>query len=141
MKILADDKNTIVFLSNYIPKENQTILKVIQKLNIDGYINVKADIDKTVGTILEINKEEFEFSFPLDLEVNIIKLDDEFIFEIEDFNYVDEEFYKYKDKFYLKKINLQKLEFAKLIYGKKALEIKKRWKKYEKKSSRISWQT
>lgn len=129
MKILANDKNTIVFFSNDCFDQKLLILKINQRFQLQGYYNVIVYIDKNKGSVYEFEKENFEFFEPAELELNIIKKEDNFIYEFEDYNYIDKDVYRYKNKFYTDKFNLKQIEFTKILYGKKALEIKERWEK------------
>jgi len=150
MKLLVSDDNIIVFLSKKQMKNTsfndkdilhqflgKIILKLKKSYSIDlcGYYSVLIHSDKNYGIIIEFNNEKLEYFDYYEDQVDLdIKLKEEvFIYEIEDFNYLNKK-YKYvkdKDKIYLvldkvSEIEMGKiLEYSKVIYGDRAKTILK----------------
>lgn len=148
MKLLVNGDNFIVFLSKKLINcesfedpdlVNDFLKEIILKLrqyfllNVFGYYNVIAHLDDNYGIILELEKEDLEYFEYTDdqIDMNVKVKKEVFLYEIEDFNYLQDKyfFYKEKDRIFLKPevisdVELgQILEYSKIIYGKEALEI------------------
>jgi len=144
--IINDDINMIIFLNRLyildidfkqpenIEKYFKNLLKKLSDyydINISGYYEINVYIDKFYGVVLELEKQELEYYgyFDDEVDMQIIIHDKDFIYEIKDYFWIDDELkkktklYKYKSKLYLfinEKINdleLGKiLEHSKIIY-------------------------
>ena len=100
-------------------------LKKILKQDISGFYIINIYLDDYYGAVLEINKEESDYIFYLDnqieMKINIIETD--FLYETEDIFNNKCEYYLYKNKIYLKlkeKLDLKQMlyliEHSKIIY-------------------------
>lgn len=107
-------------------------LKEIYDIEIKGFYNIYAYVDKKEGMVLKLEKEKIDYydSFH-QIEMRIIKEDAIFLYEIEDIlklPYHKLDIYKYKDKIYVKRKNRARVpilyEFGKIVYEntKKILE-------------------
>ena len=105
------------------------LLKKIYNISINGYYDITLYNDKIYGIILKLEKDDFDFDiFDNQVEMNIRVIDAHFLYEIDDYFFLDNlndiDIYIYNHKFYLflkNKINdknyLNVLEFSKVIYG------------------------
>lgn len=147
MKLLKNDNNLIVFFNkkkqiNFNDSEETEsflkdlilILNKTYNIRIDGYYDAKIHVDRNYGCIIELKKETLEYFdyYETSVELNFKVYNEKFVYEIENYNYFDQKhnFYKLKEKLYLdlEKINAIELgrilEYSKIIYGKKAEEIR-----------------
>ena len=125
MKIIVnDDINMIIFLNklylediDFSDKDEleiyfQKLLKILKtyyNININGYYKINVYIDKYYGAILELSKEELEYFgyFDGEVDMQLIIHNNNFLYEIEDYFWIDEELrkkislYKYNNKIYI----------------------------------------
>jgi len=118
-------KNLFLFMKKYfIP-------------DINGYYDVIIYQDKSYGFVVELYKLDMDFFDISDDKIDMkitFKLDDEFLYEIEDIFFIEsllDKFiiYRYNDKYYLRsselseKMKLILCEGSKIIYGSTANNI------------------
>ncbi|MBQ9181940.1 MAG: hypothetical protein IJ134_04840 [Bacilli bacterium] len=82
-------------------------LKKNYNINFSGYYIINVYLDKYYGSVIELEKEEFEYydSFTNQVDMRISVIDSNFLYEIEDPYFLDNldnfKIYTYKNKFYL----------------------------------------
>ena len=161
MKVAMENDLIILYLNKYYIKNidfsNKEILqKYIKNLFIklqkkydlvfNGYYNLNLYVDKNYGVIIEIKQEELEYLdyFGPSLEVNTNVFEDSFLYEINDIDDFDKNFfmtYILKDHIYIKikeempniKMGMLLETVIKIIYGKQRKRITQkskivRWK-------------
>lgn len=96
-------------------------LKEYYSINISGFYDIYAYIDKDEGMILRLDQEDYN-SFS-SIEMRILKEETTFFYEIEDILDIplkDLDVYIYRNKFYVKRKNKKIVyplyEFGKIIY-------------------------
>ena len=146
MKLIKSD-NVIIYINKEnlknteLTKENlKKLIKQINKkynINLYGFYNVQAYIDKNYGSIIVIDKDELEYLdyFNNDLELSIEIIKDSFLYKIEDFYNIKKiisksTVRKQKENIYLDINNLTSIEMgiilenSIIIYGEESKKIK-----------------
>ncbi len=127
MRVDNIDDQIIVYLTNIINEDLEIICEqVINKLKkyygieLKGFYEVTIYYDLNYGMVLVFNLEDLDLYYDYSkVDLHIIKKDSTFLLEIKDIlDIATDEYYFYNDKYYLsiKDINVNNLEFGKLVY-------------------------
>lgn len=102
-------------------------------LQIEGFYNIQAFLDKKEGLVLKLEKEDIDYYHSFhQIEMRITKEDTVFLYEVDDildFLNKDLEIYQYQNKFYIKNNSTKKVynlyEFGRIIYENTDVIMKK----------------
>lgn len=140
MRIISSDNNVSVFIIEQIDKENINsylkklilTLKRCYKIDIFGFYKANIYINKKVGTIIELVKDDdFDlFNDLIDLDINIIENADIWLKFKDYFLDKKESIYIYEDSYYINIDDISKhkllrvIEFCSIVYGEELEKIK-----------------
>lgn len=134
MKIVDDDKlilflnkkylnSKLIFNFDNIEEYFKTIFEILNenyKIKLKGLYNIDVYIDNDYGVILEILKQDYDFDYfdQIDMDIQIHK--NNFLIRINDLEpFINTRIYKYRDEYYTN--DLDKVEFGELIYNTEAI--------------------
>lgn len=118
------DFDNIDDLEKYL-KELILKLKNIYNIDIKGFYNIKVFIDNIYGVVLELEAENLDYGdYFNQIEMRIIPIYTEFLYEVDDYLNLFGSLYVYKKKIFLKlnknipyKDYIKVMDYAKIVYN------------------------
>lgn len=123
MKLEYIDDILVIYLRNvYTNNIKKLCIETTNKLNkyysidLKGFYTINIYIDKSYGTIMEINMDVNDLDYE-NLDLHIITHNCIFLFEVDDILDLNvDKYYMYNDKYYIDINNIYNIEFVKIIY-------------------------